>query len=424
MSSGTERTVCRTYLQLLPPGWRLAAKRLFPARKLRDYYGGGHMLSSPYGMYESLAIRRKIGDRRGEATALTELGKVYHAQGRSGEAAACYLEGIVMWQDSGDRHGEAMTRSELAKVDQSEATGDVVMTPVREPEPRQSETAPLDTLFLGDCRDFLRTLPDRCVDLVTSSPPLRYAVVERRGKGSENRLFNRNRQYEARRALQVYLEEQRLVLAECARVLKETGSLFWQVGTFSDAGGLIPLDIRFFPLLESLGLIPRNRIVLAKQAGSRAKNTFPSRHATILWFTKSDEYVFHQQDSCHPDDQFQGDIWVFTDVTHGHEEQTIHPCQFPEELIARIVLLTTNEGGVVVDPYMGAGTAAVVARDLKRHFMGAEINPKYHAVALRRLSGEPDVNRCFPNLKTLRNYIKRTGEAMEGFSVDVQVVGI
>src|SRR3546814_1993902 len=77
-------------------------------------------------------------------------------------------------------------------------------------------------------------------------------------------------------------------------------------------------------------------------------------------------------------------------VKHNHEEQTIHPAQFPEGLVARIVLATTSAGGVVLDPYMGAGTTAVVARDNGRHFLGAEMDERYHSVALRRLDGRPD----------------------------------
>lgn len=125
--------------------------------------------------------------------------------------------------------------------------------------------------------------------------------------------------------------------------------------------------------------------------------------------------------SCNPDGKNPGDIWLFRNVKHNHEEQTIHPCQFPEDLVARIILATTNQGEVVFDPYMGAGTVAVVAREFGRHFMGAELEPRYHQVALRRLSGEPDESGCFPNLKTLRDYVGRTGEPIEKFRFDVQV---
>ena len=219
------------------------------------------------------------------------------------------------------------------------------------------------------------------------------------------------------------------------------GSLFWQVGAFADRGILVPLDIRYFPILESCGLIPRNRIVWARQHGLHARKKFSCRYETILWFTKSTDYIFnlnairvpqkyqnkkfHRGDrrgelSCNPDGKNPGDIWLFRNVKHNHEEQTIHPCQFPEDLVARIILATTDRGQVVFDPYMGAGTTAVVARDQGRHFLGSELDPAYHAVALRRLAGKPDDQGRFPNLKTLRDYCQRTGEPVLGYRFDVQ----
>ncbi|MBX9736178.1 MAG: site-specific DNA-methyltransferase [Phycisphaerales bacterium] len=283
----------------------------------------------------------------------------------------------------------------------------------------------LDVIQLGDCRELLRSLPDGSVDLVVSSPP-----------------YNLGKEYESKVALTRYVQEQTEVLRECARVLKSTGSIFWQVGAFADDGALIPLDIRFFPVLESLGLIPRNRIVWARQHGLHASKKFSCRHETILWFTKSDRYTFNLDAirvpqkyqnkkhyrgdkkgelSCNPDGKNPGDIWLFRNVKHNHEEQTIHPCQFPEDLIARVVLAATNPGEVVLDPYMGVGTVAVVARDHERHFVGSEMDPTYHRVAVQRLSGEPDENRVFANLKTLRDYVERTGEPIGRYKFAVQV---
>jgi adenine-specific DNA-methyltransferase len=180
----------------------------------------------------------------------------------------------------------------------------------------------------------------------------------------------------------------------------------------------------------------------ARQHGLHATRKFYCRHETILWFTKSDEHVFNHdaisvpqkyqnkrhyrgdrkgEFSCNPDGKNPGDIWMFRNVKHNHEEQTIHPCQFPEDLISRIFLATTNEKGVVLDPYMGTGTVAVVARDHGRHFVGAELEPKYHAVALRRLAGLPDENGSFANLKTLRDYCERHGMETAKFKFDMQV---
>ncbi|MGK7963008.1 DNA methyltransferase [Crocosphaera sp.] len=107
----------------------------------------------------------------------------------------------------------------------------------------------------------------------------------------------------------------------------------------------MPLDIRFFPILESCGLIPRNRIIWIRQHGLHARNQFSCRHETILWFTKSNEYIFNLDPirvpqkyqnkkhykgqkkgelSCNPKGKNLGDIWLFRNVKHNHEEQTIH----------------------------------------------------------------------------------------------------
>ena len=248
---------------------------------------------------------------------------------------------------------------------------------------------PLNQIFLGDCLTLLKQLPDESVDLVVSSPP-----------------YNLGKEYEAKKALEKYLEEQTVILQECSRILKETGSIFWQVGAFSNQGSLIPLDIRFFPILESCGLIPRNRIIWIRQHGLHAQNKFSCRHETILWFTKSNEYIFNLDPirvpqkyqnkkhykgnkkgelSCNPKGKNPGDIWLFRNVKHNHEEQTIHPCQFPEDLVARIILATTQNNDIVFDPYMGSGTVAVVSKNYERNFIGAEIEEKYYHIALRRL---------------------------------------
>jgi len=282
-----------------------------------------------------------------------------------------------------------------------------------------------DCIVNGDCLELLRSLPAESVDLVVSSPP-----------------YNIGKAYEAKRELQTYLDEQKAVLRECHRVLKPNGSIFWQVGSFTHKGTLVPLDVKLFPILEELGMLPRNRIIWVRQHGLHASKKFSGRHETILWFTKGDEFYFdldavrvpqkwqnkksHRGDkkgelSCNPDGKNPGDVWVFQNVKHNHEEQTIHPAQFPEGLIARIVLATTQKGGVVLDPYMGTGTTAVVARDHDRRYLGAELDADYHAVAMRRLSGLPDEQGCFPNLKTLRAYVARTGESIEKFRFDVQV---
>ncbi len=291
---------------------------------------------------------------------------------------------------------------------------------VDHPLPEESR----NTIFDGDCMELLSILPDGSVDLIVSSPP-----------------YNLGKAYESRQVLDDYIEQQAKVLSECARVLSSRGSIFWQVGSYSNAGSLIPLDIRFFPVLEDLGLIPRNRIAWVRQHNLHARNKFSARYETVLWFTKTDDYVFNLDAirvpqkyqnkkawrgenrgelTCNPDGKNPGDIWIFRNVKHNHEEQTVHPCQFPEDMIARIVLSASQPGGVVLDPYMGCGTVAVVARDHDRVFVGAELDPHYRTVALARLSGEPDEVGVFANLKTLRSYVEKHGDDISRYRFAVQ----
>lgn len=282
----------------------------------------------------------------------------------------------------------------------------------------------LDQLCLDNCMDLLANLPDETIDLITSSPP-----------------YNIGKEYENRSPLKIYLGEQSKVLAECYRVLKKTGSIFWQVGSYSYKGTLTPLDIKFFPIFEEMGMLPINRIVWLRQHGLQAKNKLSCRHETILWFAKSMDYKFNLDNirvpqkyqnkkhykgvnkgklSCHPDGKNPGDVWAFRNVKHNHEEQTIHPCQFPEDLISRIILSVTDHNDVVFDPYMGTGTVPMAAKEHQRHYLGTEIEKKYYDVAVRRLSGLPDSEGVFPNLKTLRNHIEKTGESADKYRFDLQ----
>ncbi len=180
-----------------------------------------------------------------------------------------------------------------------------------------------DSIYLGDCKEFLSKLPNESIDLVVSSPP--YNI----GKGKEKR-----------RELEEYLNEQQHVLAECVRLLRPTGSVFWQIGSYTDDGLHIPLDVRIFPILEGLGMIPRNRIVWIRQHGLHASKRFSCRHETILWFTKSDGYKFFLDPirvpqkypnkkqwkgerkgelTSHPLGKNPGDVWAFRNVKHNHE---------------------------------------------------------------------------------------------------------
>ncbi|OGO06981.1 MAG: DNA methyltransferase [Chloroflexi bacterium RBG_13_56_8] len=244
-------------------------------------------------------------------------------------------------------------------------------------------------LFEGDCLDLLTKIPDKFVKLVVTSPP-----------------YNLGKPYETRLDLDEYISHQRRVIKECVRILDDSGSICWQVGNYVDNSEIVPLDIVLFPCFASLGLHLRNRIVWHFGHGLHASKRFSGRYEVILWFTKTDEYTFNLdavrvpqkyplkkyfkgakrgQLSGNPLGKNPSDVWNIPNVKANHVEKTIHPCQFPVELIERLVLSMTEEGEWVLDPFMGVGTVAIAALIHQRKAIGAEIMPEYVEVARERI---------------------------------------
>jgi adenine-specific DNA-methyltransferase len=252
------------------------------------------------------------------------------------------------------------------------------------------ETSERATVFQGDCLAMLRQMPTESIQLVVTSPP-----------------YNLDKEYEKRLDLKDYVAQQRLVIAECCRVLKSTGSICWQVGNYVDDGAIIPLDALLFPIFSELELKLRNRIVWHFEHGLHCKNRFSGRYETILWFTKTDDYVFDVdpvrvpqkypgkkyfkgpkagQYSCNPLGKNPGDLWTIPNVKSNHVEKTDHPCQFPVELIERLVLSLTKKGDCVFDPFLGTGTTIIAAIQNGRRGAGAEIMAKYAAISRERIA--------------------------------------
>ncbi len=246
-------------------------------------------------------------------------------------------------------------------------------------------------LFLGDTLELLRSIPDQRIQLVITSPP-----------------YNLGKPYESRLDMSVYLEQQKAVIGQCVRVLNEQGSLCWQVGNHVKKDGeIVPLDIMLYPIFKEFGLKLRNRIVWHFGHGLHASRRFSGRYEVILWFTKSDEYVFNLdavrvpqryptkkhfkgpkkgQLSGNPLGKNPSDVWEIPNVKANHVEKTIHPCQFPIELVERLVLALTHPGDWVLDPFMGVGSTALAALIHQRKAIGAEIIAEYMAVARQRIA--------------------------------------
>ena len=243
----------------------------------------------------------------------------------------------------------------------------------------------------GDCLELLKTIPDESLQLVVTSPP-----------------YNIGKEYEKRLKLESYLEQQTAIIQECVRCLSHTGSICWQVGNYVDNRAIIPLDTVLYPIFTNLGLRMRNRIIWHFEHGLHCSRRFSGRYETIIWFTKSEEYVFNLDTvrvpqkyrqkyfkgpecgkySCNPLGKNPGDLWVIPNVKSNHVEKTEHPCQFPVELIERLVLSMTNKGDWVLDPFLGTGTSIIAAIRHGRRGAGAETHHKYVKLAKQRIEKE------------------------------------
>ena len=254
----------------------------------------------------------------------------------------------------------------------------------------------------GDCLENLLTLPNGFAKLVITSPP-----------------YNIGKTYEKTTTLDQYLDSLRPAIEQIIRVLSPDGSLCWQVGNYVEDGEVFPLDIYFYQLFKSQGLKLRNRIIWHFEHVLHASKRFSGRYETLLWFTKGDTYTFNLDSVRVPakypgKTHFKGEkrglpsgnplgknpsdiwhivvqdwetaLWNIPNVKANHPEKTLHPCQFPIELVERCVLALTNENDWVLDPFSGVGSALLAALKNKRRAIGCEKEKEYIEIAKQRIA--------------------------------------
>lgn len=257
-------------------------------------------------------------------------------------------------------------------------------------------------LACNDVLEFLKDVPKNSVTLVVTSPP-----------------YNIGKAYEDRVEFKEYLEWQKEVAGQCVEVLKPEGSICWEVGNYVEEGEVFPLDTFFYNIFKDLGLKLRNRIIWHFGHGLHASKRFSGRYEVILWFTKSDNYTFNLdavripqkypgkraykgpnkgKPSSHPlgknpsdiwdivVQDWEKEIWEIPNVKCNHPEKTIHPSQFPIELVERLVLALTNEGDVVFDPFVGVGSSIIAALLHNRQGVGVDKEKLYTDIAYQRIN--------------------------------------
>lgn len=253
----------------------------------------------------------------------------------------------------------------------------------------------------GDCLTILRQIEDGKFDLILTSPP-----------------YNVGKSYETKTSIEKYLETQEEIIGELIRTLSDKGNLCWQVGNYVDKGEIFPLDIYYYQIFKKYGLKLRNRIIWHFGHGLHASNRFSGRYETLLWFSKTDDYIFNLDEvrvpskypgklhfkgpkkglpsgnplGKNPSDiweiiqqDWENGMWNIPNVKSNHPEKTNHPCQFPIELVERCVLALTEEKSWVLDPFSGVGSTVLGAIKNNRNAIGIEKEEEYCEIAEQRI---------------------------------------
>ena len=252
-----------------------------------------------------------------------------------------------------------------------------------------------------DCLSYLNKVDNNKFDLIITSPP-----------------YNVGKSYEVKTSIEKYLEAQESIIKELVRTLSDKGNLCWQVGNYVNKGEIFPLDIFYYQIFKKFGLKLRNRIIWHFGHGLHASNRFSGRYETILWFSKTDDYIFNLDDvrvpskypgkrhfkgpkkgqlsgnprGKNPSDiweivlqDWEKELWNIPNVKSNHPEKTEHPCQFPIELVERCVLALTNKGSWVLDPFAGVGSSVIGAIKNDRNAIGIEKEEAYCTTANQRI---------------------------------------
>jgi site-specific DNA-methyltransferase (adenine-specific) len=246
-----------------------------------------------------------------------------------------------------------------------------------------------DKLFCQDVFTALPLLPNSSVDLMFADPP--YNLT----KTFNDRKFKQT-------SIDEYAEWLDSWLAQTVRVLKPTASVYI-CGDWRSSAAIQRVGEKYF--------IPQNRITWEREKGRGTKSNWKNCSEDIWFFTVGDEHYFNVEAvmlkrkviapytnrNGEPKDWMEtrdgrfrvthpSNLW--TDLTVPYwsmPENTDHPTQKPEKLLAKIVLASSREGDLVFDPFNGSGTTTVVAKKLGRHYLGVEVDESYCCLAKKRL---------------------------------------
>lgn len=249
--------------------------------------------------------------------------------------------------------------------------------------------------------EHMTQVDDQSVDLIVTSPPYNINIQygNRTSKGQV--IDSKGVKYKDDLDENSYRELLKTVFDECKRTLKETGSIWINIKNRVNDGVMIP---PFWIMDYFTDLYLKNIIIWNFDWGGSTSKRFAPRYEYVFWFVKDKQnYTFHLDDVKVPalnyrPDRYKSqlknptDVWRISMVSGNFEERTGHPAQYPEKLVERIILAGSDKNDIILDPFMGSGTSAVVAKKLGRRYLGYEIMPEYCEIAANRLAKVGDEN--------------------------------
>lgn len=234
------------------------------------------------------------------------------------------------------------------------------------------------TLICGDALEELKKIPSKSVKLVVTDPP--YNLNKNYGNNQDDLEFND------------YLEFSRAWIKEVSRILTDDGSIFIFMG-------MRYISYIYEILEKEFGFYFNSWITWFYTQGIGKTKGFSPRHDDILYFTKHPKKFTFNLDSIRVPQKFYrsvnnmrganpGNVWEFSHMHYCNKHRTKHPTQKPEGVFERIILSASNEGDIVLDPFVGSGTCLRVCQQTKRQGIGIDINPEYIAMSQARLEEE------------------------------------
>lgn len=242
----------------------------------------------------------------------------------------------------------------------------------------------LDTVIQGDCLEVLSKIEDNSIDMCFADPPFN--------------LEKKYTTYKDQRLPEEYLEWCKTWISELVRVTKPTGSIFVHN---------IPKWLTYYACILNEIAFFRHWISWDAMSNPLGKTLLPA-HYGILFYTKDPkDFKFYEiraphrtcrvcgnylkdyggkKDQMHPFGALVSDVWTDIHRIRHNVRRDEHPCQLPIHLLERIILMSTDEGDVILDPFLGTGTSAIAAKRLGRRYIGIELDVDYVAIAEAKLS--------------------------------------